>query len=107
MVLPYEDQLAGKLRRSLRNIYYPYEGDSDDLDESDDSTEDEIYFLVERLLAGAENGDFLVLWSEGTTTWEPRSHFQNQKLLKEFEDSYHGYDDGVDILDTRTVSGTH
>ena len=74
MVLPYEDQLAGKLRRSLRHIYYPYEGDSDDLDESDDSTEDEIYFLVERLLARAENGDFLVLWSEGTTTWEPRSH---------------------------------
>ncbi|RYP03297.1 hypothetical protein DL764_005238 [Monosporascus ibericus] len=105
VMLPQEDQPTGRPQRSSSNIHYPHEDDSDDLDESDISTEDDDCFPAERVLARAESGDFLVLWSDSTTTWEPRSHFQNQKLLETFEKDYHGYNDGVDVVDTRTAFG--
>lgn len=76
VMLPQEDQPTGRPQRSSSHIHYPHEDDSDDLDESDISTEDDDCFPAERVLARAESGDFLVLWPDSTTTWEPRSHFQ-------------------------------
>ncbi|KAH7142039.1 hypothetical protein EDB81DRAFT_899531 [Dactylonectria macrodidyma] len=104
VVLSQDRPTAGPCQ-SLRNIRYrEYKDDSNGLGESGGSAEGSDCFTVERLLVRTDNGDFPVLWPEGTTTWEPRSNILDKEMLDEFEKGYRDYDDGVDILNTRTIS---
>ena len=102
-----QDQSAAGPRRSPRTLQSrEYEGDlgHSGSDQSNDDIEDGDCFPVDCILSRSGSGLFFLRWSDDTTSWEPRSHIQDMKMLSEFEKGYRGFDEGVDVLETRTTS---
>ena len=71
----------------------------------DDPNHDPDVYEAECLLARWRKHTFLVKWSDGTTTWEPRMNILDKRMLDGFEAAYEGFDAGVDVLATRTRAG--
>ena len=71
---------------------------SDEIDDRDPDV-----YAVDRILTRWKN-KFLLLWGDGTTGWEPRSNISTA-LLDEFENSFQLVNDGVEVIDSRTVDG--
>lgn len=54
------------------------------------------------LLARWGKNMFFLRWDiDGSTGWEPRRNILDKKMLHNFESNYVGFDEGVDVLDTR------
>ncbi|OAQ58054.1 chromo (CHRromatin organization MOdifier) domain-containing protein [Pochonia chlamydosporia 170] len=65
--------------------------------ESDDT---DIYKA--ELLARRGKNIFFLRWDiDGSTGWEPRRNILDKKMLQNFESTYVGFDQGVDVLSTR------
>lgn len=58
-------------------------------------------------LARWRQHNFLVKWSDATTTWEPRKHIIDKQELSKLEANRQGFDAGVDVLGTRLSAGKH
>ncbi|PHH86043.1 hypothetical protein CDD83_10835 [Cordyceps sp. RAO-2017] len=48
---------------------------------------------------------FFLRWSDGTTGWEPKRNILDRQMLEEFEAGYQGFDEGVDVLRSRSKAG--
>ncbi|KAI1839749.1 hypothetical protein JX266_014042 [Neoarthrinium moseri] len=57
-------------------------------------------FVVKRLLARRWKHKFFLEWADGTYSWEPRRNI-SETLVRDFEESYRGFDEGVDVLKLR------
>ncbi|KAI1839600.1 hypothetical protein JX266_014189 [Neoarthrinium moseri] len=64
-----------------------------------DPNEDNV-FEVKRLLARRWKHKFFLEWADGTYSWEPRRNI-SETLVRDFEESYRGFDEGVDVLKLR------
>ncbi|OAQ60940.1 protein-tyrosine phosphatase [Pochonia chlamydosporia 170] len=62
-------------------------------------------YRMDCLLARWRQHTFLVKWSDATTTWEPRKHILDKRMLDSFEASWQGFDAGVDVLGARLRAG--
>lgn len=66
--------------------------------DSDDNAD--IYQM--ELLARWGKNIFFLRWDiDGSTGWEPRKNILDKEMLRNFESNYLGFDQGVDVLDTR------
>lgn len=52
-----------------------------------------------------KKGVYFLRWSDGTTGWEPRRNIFDKQMLHDFEAAYQGFDEGVDVLDSRLKAG--
>lgn len=41
-------------------------------------------------------------WVDGFTSWEPKRNILDRQMMRKFEDTYRGLDEGIDILASRT-----
>lgn len=62
-------------------------------------------YQVECLLARWGKNTFFLRWCDGTTGWEPKRNILDKQMLDEFEARYQGFDEGVDVLNSRSKAG--
>lgn len=58
-------------------------------------------YAVKRLLARWKTGTYLLEWADGSTSWEPRKNLINKQMIRDFEATYQGFDEGIDVLASR------
>ncbi|KAL7940135.1 hypothetical protein V8C42DRAFT_349727 [Trichoderma barbatum] len=74
-----------------------------DHESSSGSALDEVY-AIDRILAKWKNRRkilYFVQWSEGGTTWLPAEDVLDEKMIKNFEISYQGFKEGIEVVKTR------
>lgn len=69
-----------------------------------DSAQQEAY-SVDCLLGRWGKDLFFLRWLDGSYGWEPRENILDEELVRQFEESYKGFDDEVEVLRTRTRNG--
>lgn len=57
-------------------------------------------YQVKRLL-GRWKRQYFLLWADGSTGWVSKSDILDQSMMDQFDREYRGFDDGIDILDSR------
>lgn len=62
-------------------------------------------YQVKQLLARWGKNLFFLRWSDDTTGWEPGRNILDKDMLREFELTYKGFDEGIDVLKSRTRAG--
>ncbi|XEV04772.1 hypothetical protein FSHL1_010059 [Fusarium sambucinum] len=70
----------------------------------EDISQEEAY-SVDCLLGRWGKDLFYLRWLDGSHGWEPRENILDDDLLRQFEESYRGFKDGVEVLRTRTRNG--
>ncbi|KAF5529560.1 chromo domain-containing protein, partial [Fusarium mexicanum] len=66
----------------------------------EDISQEEAY-SVDCLLGRWGKDLFYLKWLDGSYGWEPRENILDDELLRQFEESYRGFKDGVEVLRTR------
>ncbi|KAG9249962.1 uncharacterized protein F5Z01DRAFT_433426 [Emericellopsis atlantica] len=62
-------------------------------------------YSVKRMLARWKRGFYFLQWSDDTTGWEPKRNILDKEMLRDFEKTYKGFDEGIDVLNSRTWAG--
>jgi hypothetical protein len=66
--------------------------------------ESDIYDVT-RVLARWKRGIYLLEWADGSTSWEPKRNIVYQQTIDDFEATYQGLNEGIDVLASRTRKG--
>ncbi|KJZ71100.1 hypothetical protein HIM_09519 [Hirsutella minnesotensis 3608] len=80
-------------------------GSSEEPIQRDGTDDDSDVYTAECILARWGKHTFFLRWSDGTTGWEPRRNILDKQMLREFEARYHGFDEGIDVLGSRSKAG--
>ncbi|CVL08763.1 uncharacterized protein FMAN_06804 [Fusarium mangiferae] len=62
-------------------------------------------YSVDCLLGRWGKDLFYLKWLDGSYGWEPRENILDEELVQDFEESYRGFKDGVEVLRTRIRNG--
>ena len=62
-------------------------------------------YTVKRMFARSMKGFYFLQWSDDTTGWEPKRNILDKRMLREFEATYKGFDEGVAVLNSRIRAG--
>jgi hypothetical protein len=62
-------------------------------------------YSVDCLLGRWGKDLFYLRWLDGSYGWEPRENILDEDLIRQFEESYQGFKEGVEVLRTRIRNG--
>jgi hypothetical protein len=60
---------------------------------------------VKRVLARWKRGTYFLEWADGSTGWEPKRNILHQQTIDDFEATYQGLNEGIDVLASRARKG--
>ena len=60
---------------------------------------------VTRILARWKRGTYFLEWADGSTGWEPRRNIVYPQTIDDFEATYQGLNEGIDVLASRMRKG--